>query len=284
MRLATFTQAGRRSWGAVVEDGIIDLGRVMDLTDIHTLLAADRLSDAAAIAAGRAPDYDRASVTLLKPLRRPGKCLCLSANYPDAGAGGAGPLAPAHPSLFARFPESFVGPDAPILRPGESAKLDYEGEVVVVIGRAGRRIPEDEAMEHVAGYMLANDGTLRDWVREESLDVMPGKNFFHSGSLGPWIVTRDAAGDGPFVLTTRVNGEVRQQDSTARLVFPIPVLIAQISRFMALAPGDIILTGTPAGIGARFDPPRYLAPGDVVEVAAEGLGVLRNTVADEEEE
>jgi len=168
------------------------------------------------------------------------------------------------------------------VRPRASTQLDYEGEVTIVIGKAGRHIKQADALGHIAALTLCNEGTIRDWVRHAKFNVTQGKNFESTGSLGPWIVPY--ANDSQLAdirLTTRVNGETRQDDRTSRLIFTIPFLLNYISTFTTLVPGDVIVTGTPTGAGARFDPPRYLKPGDVVEVEADGIGVLRNTVADE---
>jgi len=181
-----------------------------------------------------------------------------------------------------RTPRSFVGHNVPLVRPRASQQLDYEGELVIVIGKAGRHIAENKALDHIAALSLCNEGTLRDWVRHAKFNVTQGKNFDSSGSLGPWLVPyTDEAQIADIRLTTRVNGETRQDDRTSRLIFGFRYLLHYISSFTTLVPGDIIVTGTPTGAGARFDPPRYLKPGDVVEVEAEGVGVLRNGVVDE---
>jgi 5-carboxymethyl-2-hydroxymuconate isomerase len=168
-----------------------------------------------------------------------------------------------------------------LLRPRESDQLDYEGELVIVIGKGGRRIAKQDAAGHIAGLTLMNEGTIRDWVRHAKFNVTQGKNFDGSGAIGPWIVTADEIGAfDSLELQTRVNGEVRQDDGTANLIFPFDDLIAYVSSFMTLEPGDIISTGTPPGAGARLDPPKYLKPGDVVEVSCPTIGTLRNGVVD----
>jgi 5-carboxymethyl-2-hydroxymuconate isomerase len=175
-----------------------------------------------------------------------------------------------------------VGHLEPILNPPESEQLDYEGEIVIVIGKAGRRIAESDAWSHVAGLTLMNEGSVRDWLRHSKFNVTPGKNFERSGSIGPWMVTADEFAAGAVLhLTTHVNGELRQDDTTANLIFPFARLIAYLSSFMRLVPGDLIATGTPTGAGARFDPPKYLRGGDIVEVHVPEIGTLRNTVIDE---
>jgi len=174
-----------------------------------------------------------------------------------------------------------VAHSEPLIRPPESTQFDYEGEIALIVGRRGRRIPRTEAMAHVFGYTIANEGSVRDWLRHGKFNVTQGKNFDRSGAIGPWIVTADTIPDGPLRVTTRVNGEERQNDTTERLLFPFDYLISYLSTFTTLEPGDVILTGTPNGAGARFDPPRWLVPDDVVEVEVSGIGVLSNTVADE---
>jgi len=184
--------------------------------------------------------------------------------------------------MFMRTPRSFVGHDAPLIRPRASPQLDYEGELVLIIGKAGRHTPERAALDHIGAVTLCNEGTIRDWLRHAKFNVTQGKNFDSTGSLGPWLVPyTDEAQIADIRLTTHVNGELRQDDRTSRLIFPFRYLINYISTFTTLVPGDIIVTGTPTGAGARFDPPRYLKPGDVIEVEAEGVGVLRNGVTDE---
>jgi 2-keto-4-pentenoate hydratase/2-oxohepta-3-ene-1,7-dioic acid hydratase in catechol pathway len=276
MRLASYEDATGRSFGIVTEGGIFELASRLGVRDLDAVLS-EGLLDRAREFAGEAPDVH--TYRLLKPLVRPAKCFCLGMNYPDRD--GNAVIEPGRPSLFLRVADSFVGPQEAILRPPESTEFDYQGEVALVIGRAGRRIPRAVAMDHVAGYMLANDGSMRDWMYQGRFNVTQAKNFWRSGSLGPWITTRAAVGDGPFRVLVRVNGELRQDDNTARMVLPMEEIIAYISTFTPLAPGDVILTGTPTGTGASFDPPRWLEPNDIVEVEVSELGMLRNTMADE---
>lgn len=283
MRLVSFTAAGRKSFGLWTDSGVVDLGRRLGgrHRSLRDLVAAGDLA-AAAAETGAEPDYPHEFVRLGKPLHDWGKCFCVGVNYPDRNAEykDASDL-PKYPSLFIRFPDSFTGPDAPLIRPPESVQLDYEGEVVLVIGKRGRRISQARWADHVMGYTVGNEGSIRDWIRHGKFNVTPGKNWPRSGSLGPWITTTDAVDSRALRVVTRVNGEVRQDDTTDRMMFPFGRIIEYVSTFCTLEPGDLILTGTPTGAGARFDPPRYLAPGDVVEVEVSGLGVLRNTVADE---
>ena len=287
MKLATFEVNGRVSYGIVTETGVVDAGSHLgsQLPDLRSVIASgqiDRLQDLA----GQAANFPLGAIRWLKPVPNPGKILCVGVNYPErAGEYKDNAEAPKFPSIFVRFPASLVAHEAPILRPPESNQLDYEGEVALIMGRRARRVGEPEAMSHVAGYTICNEGTIRDWLRHGKFNVTPGKNFEGSGSLGPWMVTADEIGPDiskdPLRIVTRVNGEIRQNDSTDRMIFPMPFLISYISRFCTLEPGDIIVTGTPTGAGARLDPPRYLVPGDVVEIEVSRIGTLRNRVIDE---
>lgn len=287
MRIVGFTRAGRASFGLVENGGVIDVGRRLGgvYAGLHELLRKAGGEETLTILRAHAaatPDWALADVALDKPLADWGKGYCVGVNYPERNAEYKdASAAPTYPSLFVRFPSTFTGPEGALIRPPESAQLDYEGEIVMVIGKAGRRIAPERWTEHVFGWTLANEGTIRDWVRHGKFNVTPGKNWFQSGSIGPWIVPFDEAGPGPFDLVTRVNGQERQRDTTARMTFSFGRLVEYISTFCALEPGDIVLTGTPAGAGARFDPPIWLKPGDRVEVEVPGIGLLSNGVRDE---
>ncbi len=285
MRLASYLAAGKRRYGAVTGGGIVELGRRLgaDFPDLLSLIAGNGLERAREAAAGAAPDHALEEAALLPPLAAPEKIWCIGVNYAERNEEYRdGSAAPRYPSLFCRAPLSLVGHGQPIERPRVSRELDYEGEIVLVIGKAGRHVPRERALEHVFGLTLCNEGSVRDWLRHGKFNVTQGKNFDRSGSIGPWIVTADEIDPAaPLELTTRVNGEVRQHDSTARLIFPFDALIAYLTTFATLRPGDLIVTGTPTGSGARFDPPRWLKPGDVVEVEVPGIGVLGNPVIDE---
>jgi 2-keto-4-pentenoate hydratase/2-oxohepta-3-ene-1,7-dioic acid hydratase in catechol pathway len=281
--LVSFVRGGRAGYGAVVGDGVVDLAqRHLELPRLVDVLHADALSRLAADARA-APDFALANVTLLPPVVGGEKILCVGVNYANRNEEYRdGSERPKYPSLFYRAPDSLVGHSTPIVRPRVSEQLDYEGEIVLVIGKKARHVPRERALDHVAGLTIANEGTVRDWLRHGKFNATQGKNFDRSGSLGPWMVTRDAIDlSAPRRLQTRVNGELRQDDTTANLIFDFSYLIAYVSSFMTLKPGDLILTGTPTGAGARFDPPRWLRPGDVVEVEVEGIGTLRNGVVDE---
>ena len=283
-RLATFDIKGETRFGAVTEKGVVDLTeRVTDVRDLRAAVEQGALRRLVDLGERHAADYTLDDVVLRPPIQNPEKIICVGVNYPDRNAEYKdGQEAPPYPSLFPRFARSFTGHRQPMVRPKASDKFDYEGEVVVIVGKSGRHIAEKDAWTHIAAASLANEGTLRDWVRHAKFNVTQGKNFDSSGALGPWITPfSDVAQLADIKLTTKVNGELRQDDRTSRMIFSIPYLISYISTFTTLAPGDVILTGTPTGAGARFDPPRYLKPGDVIEIEAEGLGALVNTVADE---
>jgi 2-keto-4-pentenoate hydratase/2-oxohepta-3-ene-1,7-dioic acid hydratase in catechol pathway len=284
MKLVTFEASGKSSYGVVVDGGVVDAGSRLSpcLPDIEAVLAVGALDRLAELVTTVTPDLDLARVRLRKPLTRPGKIICVGVNYPDRNAEYKdGSEAPLYPSLFVRFPASLVAHGEALIRPRESAQLDYEGEIAMIVGKRGRRIDVADAIRHIAGYTLCNEGTVRDWVRHGKFNVTQGKNFEGSGSLGPFMVTADEIGRKSLRVVTRVNGEVRQDDTTDRMIFKMPTLISYVSRFCTLEPGDIIVSGTPAGAGARLDPPRYLKPGDVVTVEVDGIGRLENRVQDE---
>ncbi|MEL7125538.1 MAG: fumarylacetoacetate hydrolase family protein [Pseudomonadota bacterium] len=282
MKLATYTTQGSTYYGAVTDDGMIPLSaNFPHWPSLRDVIAADGLHDLAIAAQGRTATHT--DVTYQIPVPDPEKIICVGVNFPDRNAEYKdGQDAPPNMSLFPRFPRSFTGADQPLIRPPESEKLDYEGEIAIVIGKGGRRIAEADAYDHIAALTLCNEGTIRDWVRHAKFNVTQGKNWDGSGAMGPWLVPFTAAAQlNDIRLTTHVNGELRQDDRTSRMLFPIRRQIAYISTFTTLVPGDIIVTGTPTGAGARFDPPKFLEPGDVIEVTAEGIGTLRNEVADE---
>jgi 2-keto-4-pentenoate hydratase/2-oxohepta-3-ene-1,7-dioic acid hydratase in catechol pathway len=283
MRLVSY-QAGRAAhYGVLRGDGIADLTGFGGHATLGSLMRAGVLPALLAAAASARVTHGLDGVALLPPVPDPQKCFCVGVNYAERNEEYRdNSAAPAYPSLFLRVPGSFVGHGQAIERPRVSAQFDYEGEIVLVIGKPGRHVAEADALGHVAGATLCNEGSVRDWLRHGKFNVTQGKNFDRSGSLGPALVTADELDLArPLTLTTRVNGEIRQQDSTARLMFPFARLIAYITTFTTLLPGDLIVTGTPTGAGARFDPPRWLVPGDVVEVSVPEIGVLANTVRDE---
>lgn len=288
-KLASFTIDSRAAYGAITDDGVIDLSARFGVRwpTLKEVIEAGALGELAAAAKELKPDHPVSAIAYEIPIPHPEKIICVGVNFPDRNAEYKdGQEAPPNPSLFIRFPRSFTGHDRPLIRPPESEQLDYEGEIVIVIGpaggKSGRRIAEADALSHIAALSLCNEGTIRDWVRHAKFNVTQGKNFDRSGSIGPWLVPfTDESQIADIRLETRVNGEVRQSDRTSRMIFSFRKIIAYVSTFTTLVPGDIIVTGTPTGAGARFDPPIWLKPGDVIEVEADGIGILRNTVEDE---
>lgn len=284
MMLVSFVSDGLRHWGALTDKGAIALDASFpQYSGLRDVIAKGDLIKVATAAKGQAVTHPNGSFDLTIPIPDPEKIICVGVNFPDRNAEYKdGQEAPPHMSLFPRFPRSFTAHGQPLIRPPESAQLDYEGEIAVVIGKGGRRIPKAVALSHIAALTLCNEGTIRDWVRHAKFNVTQGKNWDSSGALGPGLVPfTDPAQCLDIALTTKVNGEIRQQDRTGRMLFSIAEQIAYISTFTSLVPGDIIVTGTPTGAGARHDPPIWLKPGDVIEVSAEGIGTLTNTVADE---
>jgi 5-carboxymethyl-2-hydroxymuconate isomerase len=282
VKLARLDRASGTAWAAITDSGAIDLTSALGGASIADHLSTEGLARLADFAAGRAPDLASDEIRFAPLLPDPEKIVCVGVNYHNRNAEYRdGSDAPEYPSLFLRAPTSFTGHDSPLVRPRESEQLDYEGELAIVVGKGGRRIDAGDAHSHIAGLTLVNEGTLRDWVRHAKFNVTQGKNFDRSGAIGPWMVTADEFDSFDMLpIQTRVNGELRQDDTTANLIFPFDRLIAYISSFTTLKPGDVISTGTPPGAGARFDPPIYLEPGDVVEVSSPAIGTLRNGVVD----
>ena len=284
MKFLSFVHDGRASFGAVNANGVVDLGaRHTELPDLRAALRAGRLAALAAETQGCVADLSLNDLRYLRVIPNPEKIICIGVNYAKRNEEYKdGSEVPKYPSVFMRARDSLVGHQEPILDPPESDQLDYEGEIVIVIGAGGRRIAAADAHRHVAGLTIMNEGSVRDYLRHSKFNVTQGKNFEHSGALGPWLVTPDELDPmGELRVMTRVNGEERQNDVTSNLMFPFRYLISYLSTFYRLQPGDIIATGTPNGAGARFSPPKYLRPGDVVEVEVPGIGVLSNTVAAE---
>ncbi|PDS78899.1 fumarylacetoacetate hydrolase family protein [Rhizobium sp. L43] len=284
-KIVNFSRNGHTGYGLLAGDGIVDLfaRHGTKWLTLREVIAAGALLTLAEEAAGLQPDFPVSEIRYEIPVPAPEKIICVGVNFPDRNEEYKdGQAAPSNPSLFIRFPRSFTGHGQPLIRPPESPQLDYEGEIVIVIGKGGRRIPEAEALSHIAALSLCNEGTIRDWVRHAKFNVTQGKNFDRTGSIGPWLVPyRDESQLADIKLQTRVNGDVRQNDRTSRMIFSFRKIINYISTFTTLVPGDVIVTGTPTGAGARFDPPIWLKPGDLVEVEADGIGILRNTIADE---
>jgi 2-keto-4-pentenoate hydratase/2-oxohepta-3-ene-1,7-dioic acid hydratase in catechol pathway len=284
MKLVTFSAQGAQYWGSTAPGGVLALSpEFLQWKTLRNVIEAQAIPQVLAAARGRLASHAEGSFAYDIPVPDPEKIICVGVNFPDRNAEYRdGQDAPPNMSLFPRFARSFTGHGQALSRPPESPQLDYEGEIAVVIGKGGRRISETAALSHIAALTLCNEGTIRDWVRHAKFNVTQGKNWDRSGALGPWLVPyRDPSQIVDVALETRVNGQLRQSDRTGRMLFPVARQIAYISTFTTLVPGDIIVTGTPTGAGARFDPPVWLKPGDVVEVEVPGIGILRNGVADE---
>ncbi len=284
MKFATFSADGQTYFGAIADVGAIALNDAFpDHASLYEVIAAGAFDQLAAAANSRDVTHTDFTYEMVMPDVR--RILCVGVNFPDRNAEYKdGSAQPKYMSLFPRFASGFTGHNRPLIRPPENHTLDYEGEVAIIIGKTGRRISQEDAYDHIAALTLCNEGTIRDWVRHAKFNVTQGKNWDNTGAIGPWLVPfTNAAQLDDARIQTHVNGELRQDDTLNRMMFPIRREIEYISTFMTLQPGDIIVTGTPTGAGARFDPPKYLAPGDVVEVSVEGIGMLRNTVEDEQQ-
>ncbi|HEX7251175.1 MAG TPA: fumarylacetoacetate hydrolase family protein [Burkholderiales bacterium] len=281
MKLVTYRHRGAVSYGAISGEGIVDLARALAprFPDVRSLFAGG-LPEARRACEGRKPDLALAEAELLPPIPNPGKLFCIGLNYEDHRKETKRDKTEA-PAVFVRFPESQVGHGAPMLRPRESEKYDYEGEIAVVIGKPGRRIAEADAWDHVGGYSCFNDGSVRDW-QNATTQWTAGKNFYRSGAFGPWIVTADEIpANTRMTLKTRLNGREMQSTDTSLMIHSIPRIIAHLSAWTRLEPGDVIASGTPGGVGSRREPPVWMKAGDTVEVEVSGVGVLRNPISDD---
>lgn len=280
MKLVAYKHNGSATYGVLSGTQIIepDAGVLARYPDIRAVLDAQALPELSAAVAGKPATLSLSDVQLLPPVGNPRKIFCVGLNYKSHVAETKRPDA-ARPAIFVRFADSLTADGAPMRFPGaKSSMFDYEGELAVVIGKTGTDIAEADAFEHIAGYACFNDGTVRDWQRHTH-QWTPGKNFAGTGVFGPALVTADEIADiTQSQLTTRLNGEIVQQAPISDLIFTLPVIIAYLSSFTTLNPGDIIATGTPGGVGDRRDPPAYMKAGDVVEVEISGIGHLRNTV------
>jgi 2-keto-4-pentenoate hydratase/2-oxohepta-3-ene-1,7-dioic acid hydratase in catechol pathway len=286
MKIVSYRHDGQDSFGVVTDggpgDGRAVDGRALDpaLTSVLDVLRAGALPRLAKYARGRKPDVALAEVTLLPPVIGSAKVLCAGVNYAphrdEASISQA-----EHPPLFIRFPDTHVAHGAPLVRPSVAKNFDFEGELLAVIGREVFRETPEQAADAVVAWSCYNDGSLRDWQFHTN-QWTPGKNFPGTGGFGPWLVTADEVGPpAELELVTRVNDEVMQQASVSDLIFDVPALVSYISQFTALGAGDLLLTGTPGGVGAFRTPPVWLSAGDVVEVEISRVGVLRNEVVDE---
>lgn len=277
MRWLSYEADGRASFGYLTSDGmgVVDVGAKTGLPDLKTAITEGLLAEGAA--QGDAADVALADIRYLPTITNPDKILCVGLNYKahqeETGRGGEGT-----PTIFVRFAGAQMGHEAPMVRPTESATLDFEGEIALVIGKGGRRIARADALDHVIGFGIYNDGSVREYQRQTS-QFTPGKNFTATGGFGPWMMTVDEIGDlDEMEITTRLNGEVMQNSKAALLVHGFAELIEYCSTFIELVPGDVIVTGTPGGVGAARNPPVFMDEGDVIEVEVTPIGTLRNPV------
>lgn len=277
MKVCSFNTQDSPSYGLIKDDRVADLGRLPGMpATLRMALASGAFEIAARGAASGAGERALRDVTLLPPITDPGKIICIGLNYRQHAMEGGFKI-PEHPQLFARFTNTLVAPGAAMIRPKISTDFDFEGELALVIGKGGRHISRERALDHVFGYTCFNDGSVRDIQFKHSL--VAGKNFPHTGALGPWLITRDEIPDpAKLVLSTRVNGTQVQHKGVDDLIFDVPTIISYVSSWTELCPGDIISTGTPEGVGFARKPPLWLKPGDTVEVEISGIGVLRNSV------
>jgi 2-keto-4-pentenoate hydratase/2-oxohepta-3-ene-1,7-dioic acid hydratase in catechol pathway len=287
MKLLTYSYRGKECWGAVVGDGVVDLSASMpQYPQLSDYIASQEYLKAAEHVKGKKSDASLADITFLPVIPRAEKIVCAVRNYMDHHqevlAMGIQRELSEFPAIFLRVWRSQCGHNAPIVRPRVSEALDWEGELAVIIGKEGRDIPVERAYEYVAGYSIYNDGSVRDW-QFHAKQIASGKNFESTGAFGPWMVTADEiAPDRQLKLETRLNGEVKQSSHTGNMIFSIPVLINYASTIFTLVPGDVIVTGTPAGVGFGRKPPQYMKPGDTVEIEIEGIGILRNPIVAQE--
>jgi 2-keto-4-pentenoate hydratase/2-oxohepta-3-ene-1,7-dioic acid hydratase in catechol pathway len=280
MKLATFKTAQGSSYGIVTGNGIVDLKRYVgnQFPDLKSLIANNGFAEAAKHLNASA-DYKESDISWMPVIPNPDKIVCVGLNYQEHVV-ESGRDNTEQPAIFLRVAESQLGHKQPMIRPRESTHLDFEAEIAVIIGTAGRRISQEDAWGHIAGYSCYNDGSVRDWQRHTA-QWTAGKNFTHTGGFGPWMVTADEIPPNTkMTLSCRLNGERMQHATTEQMIFKIPKIIEYVSSWTTLAPGDVLVTGTPGGVGARRTPPLWMKPGDKVEIEIDKVGILENIVAD----
>ena len=278
MKLLSFRADGKNLFGALSGDGIVTLNDKVGQPSLAAALAASGVNTLIKAAHGAAPDRKLADIKFLPVIPQPNKILCAGVNY-RAHAAEVSRELPKQPSMFIRFTDTLVGHGGAMIRPKPSDNFDYEGELALVIGKSGRHIPAERALDHIAGYTIFVDGSVRDY---QKFSVTSGKNWPGTGPLGPWLVTTDEIPDpSKLTLTTRLNGQQVQHSGTDKLIYAIPQIVSFCSDFTALSPGDIIATGTPEGVGHGRKPPLWMKPGDTLEVEITGIGILRATIVDE---
>ena len=281
MRLASWIYRGREGFGQVVEGGVVDAVPRLDgrYPTLRSVLAAGALGDIRRATEGASADHSFEEITWLPPIPHPEKILCVGVNY-VAHREETGRSESEFPTLFTRFANTQVGHDQPLVRPRESTDFDYEAELAVIVGRPARHVRREDALSIVAGYSCYQDATLRDWQRHTS-QFTPGKNFIGTGGFGPWMVTADdIPPNTKMTLSCRLNGETMQKATTEQMIFKIPKIIEYCSTWTTLEPGDVLVTGTPGGVGARRNPPVWMKPGDKVEIEIDKVGILENSIAD----
>lgn len=279
MKFVSFKAKGTNSYGVVDGDGVIDLGKRLGkkYPTLRAALKANAMADLKKAAKGKKPDHKLSKITFLPVIPDARKIFCAGVNYVEHRQETGRPEIQ-YPTIFTRFADSQVGHNQPLICPKETAKFDWEGELALIIGKTGRRIPKEKAMSYVAGYACYHDGSVRDWQRHSS-QFTPGKNFVATGGFGPYMVTPDEIKDiSKSRLTTKINGVIKQDATIDMMIFDMPSLIAYCSTFVTLKPGDVIVTGTPGGVGNARNPPEYMKAGDVAEIEITGVGLLRNTV------
>jgi 2-keto-4-pentenoate hydratase/2-oxohepta-3-ene-1,7-dioic acid hydratase in catechol pathway len=282
MKLLSFEHAGQTRFGIVQGDGVIDLVKAMGgrYPSLRALLAAQALAEVRGAIAGRSPDIALSEIRFLPVITDPGKIWCCGLNYVEHVRETQREVTE-QPTFFMRVADSQVGHNQPMMRPAESVQLDFEAEIAVIIGKPGRRIAEQDVGAHIAGYACYNDGSVRDWQRHTS-QWIPGKNFWRTGGFGPWMVTADEIPFGTeMTLTAHLNGQEMQRATTSMMIHSIARQIAYVSKVAPLQAGDVIVTGTPGGVGARRTPPIWMKAGDVIEIGIDKVGVLRNTITDD---
>jgi len=283
MKLITFYAGDKTSFGMVDGDKVFDFtARFPDASNLIDFLDPRSQQNAEEAIKGADADYILTDITFRRPIEFPGQIVCVGINYGNRDAEYGTSIKGDYPNIFLRTPETLAAHNQAMLVPPESEQLDYEGEIALVIGKGGRRILPESALDHIGAVTCLNEGCIRDWMRHGKVNITQGKNFYRCGSVGPWLVTADEFDSYDDIrVTTRVNGEVRQDDTTANILYDFSYLIAYASTWNALEPGDIISTGTPTGSGARMDPPTWLRHGDTVEVEVSGVGVLSNPIEKE---
>jgi 2-keto-4-pentenoate hydratase/2-oxohepta-3-ene-1,7-dioic acid hydratase in catechol pathway len=281
MKLVSFTAQGNSGFGAISGDKIIDLtGRVNGAKTLKQLIENDAINEARAYADSNQADINTSEVTFLPVIPDPEKIICVGLNYHEH-VNETGRTIEENPCIFLRYPDSQTGHNEPIIRPKVSDNLDYEAEMAIIMGGGGRHIDPENALDHIVGYSCYNEGTIRDWQRHTRQFGM-GKNFMHTGAFGPWMVTADEIPDHTKLnIAMRLNGKVMQSASLSQLIFDVPTLISYISKALPWKPGDVLVTGTPGGVGFKRSPPVYMKPGDVAEVEISMIGTLTNSIADE---